>query len=66
MQEPGTCLVIMTNSANGEVMYGALLQDLPGDTWNPVDWEGFEAAPRRHYVNGRRPRPLPPGSSSPD
>ena len=47
MQEPGTCLVIMTNSANGEVMYGALLQDLPGDTWNPVDWEGFEAAPRR-------------------
>lgn len=35
-------MLIMTNSANGEEIYAALLRDLLGDRWNPVEWEGFE------------------------
>jgi hypothetical protein len=40
-QPRGIGLVIMTNSSNGEGIYKALLRDLQGDTWNPVEWEGF-------------------------
>jgi CubicO group peptidase (beta-lactamase class C family) len=37
----GTALLIMTNSSNGESMYLDLLQTLIGDTFTPVEWEGF-------------------------
>jgi hypothetical protein len=30
-----------------ERIYGALLRHLLEDTWNPVEWEGFEAPPRQ-------------------
>ena len=38
-QNQATCMVILTNSSNGEGIYSALLRGLLGDTWNPIDWE---------------------------
>jgi CubicO group peptidase (beta-lactamase class C family) len=38
-QDVGTCMVILTNSSNGEGLYGPLLEEVLGDTWNPIDWE---------------------------
>jgi CubicO group peptidase (beta-lactamase class C family) len=38
-EDQGTCMVILTNSSNGEGVYSALLKELLGDTWNPIDWE---------------------------
>jgi len=38
-QDQATCMVILTNSSNGEGTYSALLKGLLGDTWNPIDWE---------------------------
>jgi CubicO group peptidase (beta-lactamase class C family) len=37
----GTCLLIMTNSANGEGIYQELLEALLGNTQTPIVWEGF-------------------------
>jgi CubicO group peptidase (beta-lactamase class C family) len=36
-------MLIMTNSDNGEDMYSALLEKLAGDTFTPLEWEGFKA-----------------------
>jgi CubicO group peptidase (beta-lactamase class C family) len=36
-----TCLLIMTNSANGEGIYKELLEALLGNTLTPIVWEGF-------------------------
>jgi hypothetical protein len=38
---PKTAMLIMTNSANGEDIYDPLLRELLGDTFTPLDWEGF-------------------------
>jgi CubicO group peptidase (beta-lactamase class C family) len=35
------CVVIMTNSSNGEHIYNELLEKLQGNTFTPVEWEGF-------------------------
>lgn len=37
----GTGLVIMTNSSNGESIYKELLETLIGNTYTPIEWEGF-------------------------
>ncbi len=38
---PGTGILIMTNSSNGESMYLDLLNSLLKDAFTPVVWEGF-------------------------
>lgn len=38
---PGTGIVIMTNSANGEGIFQELLETLLRDTWTPIEWEGY-------------------------
>lgn len=37
----GTGIVIMTNSSNGEGIYKELLETLLGNTYTPIEWEGF-------------------------
>jgi CubicO group peptidase (beta-lactamase class C family) len=37
-------VLIMTNSANGEDIYSGLLEKVLGDTFTPLDWEGFKAS----------------------
>lgn len=37
-------LLIMSNGANGEDMYDALLSELIGDRFTPLTWEGFAPA----------------------
>jgi hypothetical protein len=34
----------MTNSANGEDIYSGLLEKVLGDTFTPLEWEGFKAS----------------------
>jgi CubicO group peptidase (beta-lactamase class C family) len=36
-----TGIVLMTNSANGEGIYKELLEDVQGNTFTPIEWEGF-------------------------
>jgi CubicO group peptidase (beta-lactamase class C family) len=38
---PKTGLLIMTNSSNGEGIYKELLETLIGNTYTPIEWEGF-------------------------
>ena len=40
--QPGTGLLIMTNSSNGENVYGPLLETLIRNTFTPYEWEGFK------------------------
>ena len=35
------CMLIMTNSSNGEHIYDELLRELQGNTFTPLEWEGF-------------------------
>jgi CubicO group peptidase (beta-lactamase class C family) len=37
-------MLIMTNSANGEDTYSSLLEQVLGDTFTPLEWEGFKAS----------------------
>jgi CubicO group peptidase (beta-lactamase class C family) len=37
----GDGILIMTNSGNGEGIYKALLETLLGNTYTPIEWEGF-------------------------
>jgi CubicO group peptidase (beta-lactamase class C family) len=41
--EPKSGVLIMTNSSNGEDIYGNLLEILLRDTFTPLEWEGFKA-----------------------
>lgn len=34
-------IVLMTNSANGEGIFGELLETLQGNTFTPLEWEGY-------------------------
>jgi CubicO group peptidase (beta-lactamase class C family) len=43
---PKTGILIMTNSSNGEDLYGPLLETLLRDVYTPYLWEGFK--PPRH------------------
>jgi hypothetical protein len=36
-----TGIIIMTNSANGEGIYKELLESILGNTFTPIEWEGF-------------------------
>lgn len=38
----GLCILIMTNSSNGEDIYRPLLETLIRDSYTPYDWEGFK------------------------
>ena len=40
--QPKAAMLIMTNSSNGEDIYGGLLERLLGDTFTPLEWEGFK------------------------
>ena len=40
--QPKLGLLIMTNSSNGEDVYGALLESVIRDTYTPYEWEGFK------------------------
>lgn len=39
--EPGTAMVVMTNSSNGEGIFRELLATLIGDTYTPWQWERY-------------------------
>lgn len=39
--DPGTSLILMTNSENGEKIFKDLLEKLIGDTFTPWEWEGY-------------------------
>lgn len=41
---PKTAMLIMTNSSNGEDIYGGLLEKVLLDTFTPLAWEGFKAS----------------------
>jgi len=36
-----SCLVIMTNSGNGEGIFKELLETLQRNTYTPIEWEGY-------------------------
>ena len=37
----GTSIIIMTNSANGELIFKELLEKIIGDVFTPWKWEGY-------------------------
>jgi CubicO group peptidase (beta-lactamase class C family) len=39
--KPGTGILIMTNSGNGEGIYKSLLETLLKNNFTPIEWEGF-------------------------
>jgi CubicO group peptidase (beta-lactamase class C family) len=40
-EQERNCMVMMTNSSNGEGMYKELLESLQKNTFTPIEWEGF-------------------------
>lgn len=57
------CMVILTNSSNGEGIYSALLRGLLGDTWNPIDWEvltPYDKLPPRKPLSDHTAIQVPP------
>ncbi len=40
-EEKKSCMVMMTNSSNGEGIYNELLETLQKNTYTPIEWEGF-------------------------
>jgi CubicO group peptidase (beta-lactamase class C family) len=45
--KPGTGIVIMTNSSNGEGIFQQLLEQVIGNTYTPIEWEGYAPHDRR-------------------
>ncbi len=39
--KPGDGIIIMTNSSNGEGIFKEILETLQGNTFTPIEWEGF-------------------------
>ena len=37
----GTCMIVLTNSDNGELAFRPLLEKLIGDNVTPWEWEGY-------------------------
>ena len=37
------CMILLTNSDNGELAFRALLEKILGDTVTPWEWEGYTA-----------------------
>jgi CubicO group peptidase (beta-lactamase class C family) len=42
-ERSGTCMIILTNSDNGELAFRPLLETIIGDTVTPWEWEGYTA-----------------------
>ena len=40
-ERSGTCMIILTNSDNGELAFRPLLETIIGDTVTPWEWEGY-------------------------
>jgi len=40
-EEKKSCMVMMTNSSNGEGIYKELLETLQNNTYTPIEWEAF-------------------------
>jgi CubicO group peptidase (beta-lactamase class C family) len=40
-EKSGTCMILLTNSDNGELAFRPLLEQLIGDTVTPWEWEGY-------------------------
>lgn len=40
-QEKGISIIIMTNSANGELIFKELLEKIIGDTYTPFEWQRY-------------------------
>jgi CubicO group peptidase (beta-lactamase class C family) len=62
-QDRATCMVILTNSSNGEGIYSALLKGLLGDTWNPIGWEAltpYDELPPRKPLSDHTAIQIPP------
>jgi hypothetical protein len=62
-QNQATCMVILTNSSNGEGIYSAVLRGLLGDTWNPIDWEvltPYDKLPPRKPLSDHTVIQVPP------
>jgi CubicO group peptidase (beta-lactamase class C family) len=43
-ERSGICMILLTNSDNGELAFQPLLEKLIGDTVTPWDWEGYTRA----------------------
>ena len=39
-----TCMILLTNSDNGELAFRPLLETIIGDTVTPWEWEGYTRA----------------------
>lgn len=52
----GTCMLLLTNSDNGELAFRPLLEQLIGDTVTPWEWEGYTR--EQVLANEEHTRPL--------
>jgi CubicO group peptidase (beta-lactamase class C family) len=52
-ERQGSCMIILTNSDNGELSFRALLEKILGDTVTPWDWEGYTPS----YIEKSRANP---------
>ncbi|WP_245782052.1 serine hydrolase domain-containing protein [Granulicella pectinivorans] len=43
-REKGDCMIVLTNSENGEMAFRTLFEKILGDTVTPWEWEGYTAA----------------------
>ena len=44
-------MILLTNSDNGELAFGPLLETVLGDTVTPWEWEGYTTAISRRAEN---------------
>jgi CubicO group peptidase (beta-lactamase class C family) len=51
--QPRSCMIMLTNSDNGELAFRPLLETLLGDTVTPWEWEGYTPA----YIEESRTKP---------
>lgn len=62
-QNQATCMVILTNSSNGDGIFSPLLKGLLADTWNPFDWEvltPYDKLPPRKPLSDHTAVQVPP------
>ena len=43
-EKPQSCMILLTNSDNGELTFRPLLETILGDTVTPWEWEGYTPA----------------------
>jgi len=44
LSRSGTCMILLTNSDNGEFAFRPLLETILGDTVTPWEWENYTLA----------------------